>query len=165
MFLWRYLNILREDFTVTVIFDIKNATLRFIFYRQRYQKDSKTYWNVMFIALNVARYLLAISLFLFLFLCGRLRPWAAGSILLLWRCFRPMSVLRLDLDEAQLILFLGVITSLCYMCICAYKCVNSYFYVRVSWVRKYWTCYLTNYLCECYFRWVCLVWEHIEVSE
>jgi len=44
MFLWRYLNILREDFTVTVIFDIeKNATLRFVFYRQRYQKDSKTH--------------------------------------------------------------------------------------------------------------------------
>ena len=94
--------------------------------------------------------------FCFFFWCGRLRPWTAGSILLLSRCFRPMSVLRLDLDEAQLILFLGVIASLCYMCTCAYKCVNSYFYVRVSWVRKYWTCYLTNYLRECYFRWVCV---------
>jgi len=48
----------------------------------------------MFIALNAARYLLAISSFLFFFFwCGRLRPWTAGSILLLSRCFRPMSVL------------------------------------------------------------------------
>jgi len=27
MFLWRYLNILREDFTATVIFDIKKMQL------------------------------------------------------------------------------------------------------------------------------------------
>ena len=131
------------------------------------KNTEKTFCNVAFCcSYCCALYWHAISSFCFAVWCGRLRSWTAGSKSLLSRCFRPISLLRLAIDEARLISFFGgVIASLCLYAYCAYGCVDGYFYVRVSWLRNYWICCLMNYLRECYFRWVSLVWEHIEVNE